>query len=335
MAFSYHKLFFGGTKFCCCLPVRMGVIVMSILGMFFGGLLSIILWYEVASSGYIMTSGEKGAFVIGSLVETILLTASILGFVGAIVRKQSFVEIYAYIIYTHFLLNIAIAAFLLYEVNHFSQTAAIKACQDTIKNSDAQSQCDGLLKVAKSVYFVIATVVLLVEMYGAFIVARYVNQLKTEKRKMRTSRMMGSDDSGFQLAPKGGRYSVIPEPRPFIDTPVPLGSINREYNPYEEIRDAAGPSAVDRPPPPMEIGYGGGSWTHGEITEEEKARLKREDGYMEPEPESDEDEDEMERRRQEIKSVSGPLPPKVREMDDLPRYTLSDNPVGGRAAPQQ
>lgn len=49
MPFSYRDLFCGGKTFCCCLPVRMGVIIMSVLGILFGGVLSIILWYEVAS----------------------------------------------------------------------------------------------------------------------------------------------------------------------------------------------------------------------------------------------------------------------------------------------
>ncbi len=49
MAFSYRDLFFGGTTFCCCLPVRVGVLIMSFLGMLLSGILSIILWFEVAS----------------------------------------------------------------------------------------------------------------------------------------------------------------------------------------------------------------------------------------------------------------------------------------------
>lgn len=43
---------FRGRTFCCCLPVRMGVISMSVLGILFGGLLSIVLWFEVASESY-------------------------------------------------------------------------------------------------------------------------------------------------------------------------------------------------------------------------------------------------------------------------------------------
>lgn len=50
MPFSYRRLFFGGTTFCCCLPVRLGVIVMSSLGCLVAGILMILLWFELAST---------------------------------------------------------------------------------------------------------------------------------------------------------------------------------------------------------------------------------------------------------------------------------------------
>ena len=34
-------------KFCCCLPVRFGVFCMSLIGIVFGGIISIRGWIEV------------------------------------------------------------------------------------------------------------------------------------------------------------------------------------------------------------------------------------------------------------------------------------------------
>lgn len=96
MPFSYRELFLGRTKFCCCIPVRIGVIIMAVLGIVFSAVLSIALWYEVSGEHSIpflpwrrlmkqsavnhkMTSGIKAAFVIGGLVETFLFAASIFG----------------------------------------------------------------------------------------------------------------------------------------------------------------------------------------------------------------------------------------------------------------
>lgn len=94
MAFSYRDLFCGGKTFCCCLPVRVGVIIMSVLGILFGGVLSIVLWFVASefsqalnsnsllilmTGNWDMASGNKAGFVIVGLVETFLLVASVLG----------------------------------------------------------------------------------------------------------------------------------------------------------------------------------------------------------------------------------------------------------------
>lgn len=100
MVFSHREWIFHGTKFCCCLPVRFGVISMSGIGILVAGFLSLILWFQVSGAsalhiclltcathwrGFIvakqeaLTSGELAAFVISGLVETLLFVGSILG----------------------------------------------------------------------------------------------------------------------------------------------------------------------------------------------------------------------------------------------------------------
>ncbi|RDB24985.1 hypothetical protein Hypma_007857 [Hypsizygus marmoreus] len=309
---------------------------MSLLGIIFGGVLSIVLWFEVASTPD-MTSGERAGFVVAGLVETFLFVASILGFVGAIVRKQLFVQIYAYFIYVHFLLNIAIAGYLLYVVTHFSANATVKACQETIQNQQAKEQCTGLLKIARGVYFVVAAIVLLVELYVALIITRYVNQVKTEKRTARESRL--DNEEAFSLVSKGkGRYSSLPggHSRGLSDQSMALQTYSGpEYDPYDELRgtheDVRQSFVYDGVPSlPIDVGYGGGSWTHSEITQEEKARLQRRDAEEDVlEPVSYVDDEERVHRMQESKSSTGPPSAmRIRELDDLPRYTLSDPPRG-------
>ncbi|KAJ7462381.1 hypothetical protein B0H11DRAFT_2055469 [Mycena galericulata] len=259
MAFSYRELFFGGTTFCCCLRVRLGVIIMSVLGMLFAGLLSILLWFELASTPD-MSSNERAIFIVAGLVETLLFVASVLGFVGAVVRKQVFVQIYAYFIYVHFILNLGVAIYLLYFLVHVSTTDQVKACQDAIQNTTAQSQCTGLLKVGLGIYGAVASIVLLTEMYGAIIVARYVNQVQREKRNIRASRM---SQSAFKMGTPGGRYSTIKGD----DDGIPLRAAghsmlaSQEFDPYDEV---AGPdyhapssySAYDGMPTPADLEHG-------------------------------------------------------------------------------
>ncbi|KAF9475777.1 hypothetical protein BDN70DRAFT_783814, partial [Pholiota conissans] len=285
MAFSYRRLFFGGTTFCCCLPVRFGVIVMSSLGCLVSGILMILLWFELSVTLY-MTTQERVAFVLAALTETILFMASILGLVGAIVRKQLFTQIYAYVLYINLFVNIVVAAYLTFEVTRATSNAESVACQAAIKDPGAQSQCTGLLTFAKEVYLVIAGTVLLVEFYGTIVATRYLNQLQREKGAARASRV--DTERAFQLKPRSQHYySQLHDPgSQYTLEPAYLGPSDFEFNPYEETRlpnptlsikhgELVNDMDITGPPPPIEIGYGGGSWTHDAIADEEKERMKR------------------------------------------------------------
>ncbi|KLO15386.1 hypothetical protein SCHPADRAFT_849577 [Schizopora paradoxa] len=180
---------FRRQKFCCCLPARLGAAVLSFLSILFGGLLMIIIWYEVATN-YFMSNEEKVAFVLAGLLETILFVSSVLGFVGTLARKQSFVVTYAIILYFHFFVNLAVASYFLWMITHVADEDIVKLCEEGIRNDQAQGQCKGLLNVTKGLYWGVSLTVLAVEAYCTLIVTRYVNQLRYEKRGVRESRML-------------------------------------------------------------------------------------------------------------------------------------------------
>ncbi|KAI3619024.1 hypothetical protein WG66_000610 [Moniliophthora roreri] len=324
------EVIFGGQTFCCCLPVRLGVICMSFLGILFGGVLSIVLWFEVAHTPN-MESSDKAAFVIAGLVQTVLLVASMLGFIGAIVRKQVFVQIYAYIIYVHFVINVAVAGYLLYVVTHFSSTAIEKACQGTVQDAGAQEQCSDFLRTGRGIFIAIAAIVLITELYGALIVARYVRQIKGEKRTARHSRLQVMQENEFRMRnrhSKGLSSASGTSPADF----------SRDFDPYDDVDNHHGPSSsrgnlgggatrdshqYERVPD-VEDGYGGGSWTHERISEEEKARMKQLDEeaasrYEGPLRNPFEDEDAGKDANISTHTLSSPG-----NIDGLPKYALTD-----------
>jgi len=52
---------FRRPRFCCCLPVRVCVIIMSILGILLAGVLSVVCWFEVSRTcSYILTLNGAG-----------------------------------------------------------------------------------------------------------------------------------------------------------------------------------------------------------------------------------------------------------------------------------
>jgi len=240
MAFSYRDLFCGGTTFCCCLKVRMGVLIMAVLGMLFSGFLTILLWFEVSTTPD-LSHKTRAICIVAGLVETLLFVVSMLGFVGTVVRKQLFVQIYAYFLYVHFLLNLGVAAFLLFELVHVSTTDQNAACQLAVHNSNAQSQCTSILQVGVGIYGGIAAGVLLAEMYALLIVARYVNQIQREKRNTRASRMT---QNAFRMsARQSARYSTIKDTAEFEAIPSRAASStahDEDFDPYDPYYGAPG-----------------------------------------------------------------------------------------------
>ncbi len=117
---------------------------------------------------------------------------------------------------------------------------------------------------------------------------RYLNQLQREKGFARASKT--DTERAFQLKPRHQHYySQLHDPASQNMLPLdPLAS-DPEFNPYEETKPSTLPNPqtshskldvndsgdLSGPPPPIEIGYGGGSWTHDAIAGEEKERLKR------------------------------------------------------------
>ncbi|THH15467.1 hypothetical protein EW146_g5014, partial [Bondarzewia mesenterica] len=198
--------FFERHRFCCCLPVRAGVIIMSFLNLVVSALLSIIVWYEVASTPT-LDGTERGSFIGIGIVETLLALVSVLGFVGAVVRKQSFVTVYCYALYVHFVINLAVAGYFLYVILHAEQADAVKACKDAIQNTGTQDQCLGLLHIAAGLFGGLAGFLLLLELYGALMATRYVHQVKTEKRKARLPLNLRRSTDGSGLMSGYVRYT--------------------------------------------------------------------------------------------------------------------------------
>jgi hypothetical protein len=157
--------------------------------------------------------------------------------IGAIVRKLTFATAYAIGLYVHFLINLGVAAYLLFIILHATRTDTVALCQHAIKNAQAQGQCGSLFTAIRGLYAGLASIVLLVELCesstlsrrdaplipvplmlpstlnkpkpdGAIIATRYVYQLRGEKREARlpTHMRAESTSSSGRLMPGFVRY---------------------------------------------------------------------------------------------------------------------------------
>jgi hypothetical protein len=164
---------------------------------------------------------------------------------------------------------------------------------------------------------------LIVIVDGAIIVTRHLNLVKKEKRSNKEFRE--NFDSAFSLQKRSHAYT------PVSRNDLERGPQDEEYNPYREAEDpghSRTPSDLARQRSvavdptlravPVEVGYGGGSWTHSDISEEEKARLQRARSSSTTNHERQLSVEEVDRRRTEHKLVN---PPDIVPVEPLPEYT--------------
>ncbi|KAG8795412.1 hypothetical protein FRC12_014896 [Ceratobasidium sp. 428] len=184
--------------FCCCLPVRLGVFVLSLLSLVGGGIYAAAVWYAYYQStkdtSVSLTTSQKIAFIVSGIVYSILAVASLLGFIGAIGRKRGLVATYSTFMWFHLAAQVAIGAFFIYALFQ-NNPELIAQCKDQVNKINNANQaanpnagtinpddaCQVFTKWGRTGAIISLVVILLVELYCCFIVSRYVAQLSDEQ----------------------------------------------------------------------------------------------------------------------------------------------------------
>ncbi|KAJ7651831.1 hypothetical protein B0H17DRAFT_1101952 [Mycena rosella] len=207
-------------KFCCCLPVRFGVFVMSVAALLGGGLVAIAAWIQIAHlSENPLANNDKISLYIVAAMFTILALVGAFGLIGALARKPNLVSIFGGMLNVHLGLSVLTGAFAIYSL--FKQSTdqlnnALAQCiSDTALNGSTEEHivdaCKTAINVAKGVVVAAYVVSWLVELYGCFIVHNYVRQLHEEKDAEHMNTPIA--------APMGAAYAV-PVPSYAFTQPV-------------------------------------------------------------------------------------------------------------------
>lgn len=139
----YHVV---SRKFCCCLPVRIGVFVLSALSAVVGAANAYVYWYVVVQTakhgtvndnmstldninatqfqnattfndinmdlnGVALDKGQYYAFIVIGVIFTLYTLFSLFGFVGAIFRKRGLVAWYSTLLWVLLLLNLGVGIY--------------------------------------------------------------------------------------------------------------------------------------------------------------------------------------------------------------------------------
>jgi hypothetical protein len=171
-------------KFCCCLPVRFGVFVLSLLAMVGGSFVAAFGWIQVSQLRiHPMEKADEIALWIHSGMFTILGALAVLGFVGALIKNRAMVSSFAIALAIHLGFSIASGIFSLYSIFRQNPQEAIAKClNEATDNSEITTEtCRNGIAIMKGIMVAIYIITWLIQLYAYFVVERYADQLGDEE----------------------------------------------------------------------------------------------------------------------------------------------------------
>ncbi|KAI0764920.1 hypothetical protein C8Q74DRAFT_1284728 [Fomes fomentarius] len=179
--------------FCCCIPVRFGVFVLTLLSFLSAGFGAVVLWAAVhlivtdqldkvektlddeqKRAFDALMHQSKWIFIVAAILTTIVALFSFFGFVGSVIRNRRMVKAYSVMTVISFILSTISTGFTLYVVWRNKPF-----CTTIDNNTSCISST--LNKGGKIGFTVGYLFVWFIELYIVVIIRRYVEQLEEER----------------------------------------------------------------------------------------------------------------------------------------------------------
>ncbi|KZW01798.1 hypothetical protein EXIGLDRAFT_829732 [Exidia glandulosa HHB12029] len=192
--------------FCCCLPVRLGALLLSALQLVLSGGVAAIAWREVFVTG-IPAGTERTALIVVGAVFTFMALVSAFGFIGSLVRARVLVAMFATMLYILVALSLGSGIWSVWSLFHGGGQEFLDACAKQESQLDLaqakslagegnvdkvlESLCHGALDTIRIVYIVVLSITILIQLYCAYIVKEYAAQLGDEedRKQMKAAAM--------------------------------------------------------------------------------------------------------------------------------------------------
>jgi len=166
--------------FLCCIPVRVGVVFLSLLGVLGGIAMAVFAIIQMKHSPD--TTGNKVSLIIQIIIYILLAILSVFGLIGAISRKRSFVRSYLWMVFVHLLLSIGLGIYAI--VHNFKDAPKyIDECVSGSEDPSVLKSCEDGSKLFKGIMIAVFIFVWLLEIWACSIVNSYSNQLREEEVK--------------------------------------------------------------------------------------------------------------------------------------------------------
>jgi len=214
--------------FCCCIPVRFGVWIMSLSTFLGWGAAAFLAFYSLAFvsqhperfSVHISTGGKIGWGITGAIMAIFALI-SLFGFIGACIRNRNYVNNYKGLVLFMWIIDlfisiglIALAFVIRSKKDLAAQCSNITINGTTINDTqDEVEQCQKAIQALQDTPFIAAWCIVIIvsllwNLYGVIIVRRYVDQLDDEESYMGAAKgYQGSSSTvNVNLGAGGGGY---------------------------------------------------------------------------------------------------------------------------------
>jgi len=199
-------------KFCCCLPVRLGVFALSLVGMVGGSFVAAMAFIQISQlKQHPLGKGEIVALWLHAGMFTILAILSIFGFVGALTKNRRMISTFAIALAVHLGFSVASGIFTLVSVFRQNVQENIDKCLAAGGESATAAQCKTGITIMKAVMVAVYVLTWMVQLYSYFIVERYSDQLEDEVASQ-TNTVVVQQINGAQVAPA---YSAFAPAYPF------------------------------------------------------------------------------------------------------------------------
>ncbi|TRM60375.1 hypothetical protein BD626DRAFT_131627 [Schizophyllum amplum] len=191
-------------KFCCCLPVRFGVFVMTLIGLLGGGAVAIGSWYGLAHQDtQVAARVDRTTLEVSAGIYTFLALICLFGLIGCIFRRRTLVRWYLFVLTAQFFLSVGFGIWSLVEFFRYSkaewQDECLNGIADNTMTQDAEEDlCRKAYNTARWTLPVVYIIAWVIELYGLIIVDNYVDQISDERRAKNT-RYVPLDESKVGL----------------------------------------------------------------------------------------------------------------------------------------
>ncbi|KAF9049930.1 hypothetical protein BJ165DRAFT_1525231 [Panaeolus papilionaceus] len=210
-------------KFLCCLPLRLGVAVISFIQFVFcggtAGLLWWALWSNQAHNDWSeMTKNMKLTVIIVASVYTFATLVSLLGFLGALLKKNGMVKTFYILLCV--VLGAQVGSSIWYLITFYrNRGQTLNDCLgDKANDSDRIALCQSMnsfRRVPQGVLIASVAVPILLQAYACYVVHQYSNRLTQQKaEKLRQSAVFNQARPTYQPVPVSQDHESYPLTQP-------------------------------------------------------------------------------------------------------------------------